>query len=364
MRKLLKIVTGIALAMVWGVSAVQFIAPGGVAGVTSSIASRLGGTEYVELADESVPLSGPSTDGPAQNGWLQVREGILTNAAGEPFQLQGMSSHGLAWFPQYTQSAAIATTKSFGANLFRVAMYVDDTPGNYTTDAADQESNTNAMITAIDNALALDMYVIADWHIMEDGNPMNRVECAVAFFDALSAKYADEPGVLYEICNEPNGEGTWEVISAYADEVIPVIRANAPEALILVGTPEYSSDLMSPLREPLAHDNIMYAYHYYSNAADKSYDAVLEDAREASLPVFVTEWGMGSGETPASEQEQQRAAEFLAYLQEHGISWANWSLCNKNESFSAILPNVFRVSGWTDEDLTASGKLVFGALRQ
>lgn len=363
MRKFFKAATGTALALVWGVAAVQFFMPGGIASVSSSVTTMLGGAAQIQLADDPIPLAAPSADGYAQNGWLQVREGRLTNAAGEPFQLRGMSSHGLAWFPEYTGISAIATTKSYGANLFRIAMYVDDAPGNYTTDARDQQANTSAMTAAVDNALSLDMYAIVDWHVLEDGNPLNRVDSAVAFFDAMSAKYADAPGVLYEICNEPNGGTSWEDIYAYAERVIPVIRANAPDALILVGTPEYSSDLLSAMAKPLPYDNVMYAYHYYSSMAPEAYEGVLEAARDAQFPVFVTEWGVGGGNVPVTAEEVQRASDFLLYLQDHTLSWANWSLCNKDESFSALQPSVSSLGSWTEDDLTDSGKLVFDALK-
>lgn len=358
MTRFLKGIVGVALALVWGLSAVQFLVPGGVNAVITGLARPA----EIEILDENIPLAGPSADGRTENGWLQVKDGVLANEAGEPFQLRGMSSHGIAWFPQYTSTAAIATTKSHGANLFRVAMYVDNEPGNYTTNVKDQQTNTDAMITAIENALKLDMYVIADWHIMEEGNPMSRVEDAVQFFDELSARYAEEPGVIYEICNEPNDGATWADITAYADQVIPAIQANAPNALILVGTPEYASDLMAAVREPLPYENIMYTYHYYTSTTDKSYRVVIKQALDDKIPVFVSEWGMGGGDLPVTEDVEQKTAEFLAFIEENQLSWANWSLSNKDESYSALRPKVSALSGWTDEDLTASGKLVFNAL--
>lgn len=359
MRRYLRAIAVTALALVWGVSAIQLLVPGGVGAVIGGI----GGGVQIEIMDESIPLAGPQGKGRTENGWLKVQGGRLLNEAGAPFQLKGISSHGIGWFPQYTGAASIATVKTYGANVFRVAMYVDDEPGNYTTDEKDMHTNTEAMCAAIDNALALNMYVIADWHILEDGNPLNRVDQAVAFFSALSAKYAGDPGVIYEICNEPNGSATWEDIRAYADEVIPAIRANAPDALIIVGTPEYASSLQPAVQSPLPYENVMYAYHYYSHIPDEVYQAELGAALEAGLPVFISEWGVGSGDTTVTEEQARRAAAFLQYAQAKNLSWVNWALCNKDESFSAILPTVATPGGWTEEELTTSGKLVFSALK-
>ena len=70
-----------------------------------------------------------------------------------------------------------------------------------------------------------DMYVIIDWHILSDNNPMTYKEEAKDFFDTVSKKYKDSPNVIYEICNEPNGNTNWNNdIKPYADEIIKVIR--------------------------------------------------------------------------------------------------------------------------------------------
>lgn len=58
-------------------------------------------------------------------------------------------------------------------------------------------------------ATDLGMYVIIDWHILHDTNPLDHEDEAIAFFDEMSAKYADYDNVLFEICNEPNGSTSW-----------------------------------------------------------------------------------------------------------------------------------------------------------
>ena len=65
------------------------------------------------------------------------------------------------------------------------------------------------VIEIIDNCIELDLYVVVDWHILSDGNPNKHVEDAELFFDEISKKYKDKPNVIYEICNEPNGNNTY-----------------------------------------------------------------------------------------------------------------------------------------------------------
>jgi len=213
----------------------------------------------------------------------------------------------------------------------------------------------------IRNALAADMYVVADWHLLEDENPLSLIDKAIPFFDELSQLYADEPGVIYEICNEPNGSTTWEDIKAYANMVIPVIRKNAPDAIIIVGTPEYSGALQDAVADPLSYHNIMYSYHYYSGLSGDSFYAMLDMAKEHGLPVFISEWGICT-DPSSGQMDYENAKAFIEYMEQNQLSWANWSLTNKAEDYSAIRPEVTKTSGWTEEDLTEGGRLIFAAL--
>lgn len=365
MQKILSMLVGSVLFLAWGCLIMYIVAPDQLSSIAHGHTSILtkGNDMLYTIGDGDVPLASPSSSsGVNYNGRLQVVGGKLQNHKGEALQLRGMSSHGLAWFPEYTSAESIQTTKQYGANLFRIAMYADDTPGNYTRDEKDQQDNKEALYAAIENALMLDMYTIVDWHILEEGNPLNLLDCAIPFFDELSKKYADNPGLIYEICNEPNGDTTWDDIYEYASQIIPVIRANSPDAIILVGTPSYSSDLASAMARPLPFDNILYVYHYYTGNQGNGFYAALNPAMEAGFPVFISEWGFGTENEPHNLMEDAGKA-FIAYMKEHGLSWANWSLCNKDESFSAILPNVTKTSGWTMEDLTIGGQIVFEALK-
>jgi len=302
-----------------------------------------------------------NSNGVQLHGMLYV-EGIrLVNQWGETVQLRGMSSHGLQWYPEYTNYKAMVTTKEYGANLFRAAMYADSSFNGYSQDEEWAAYNKRMMYNTIENALAADLYVIADWHLLEDENPLFLIDMAIPFFDELSHYYADEPRVLYEICNEPNGSATWEDVKTYADVVIPVIRNNAPEAIIIVGTPEYSGALQDAIEDPLIYPNIMYSYHYYTGLSGSSFYESLDMAKVHGLPVFITEWGISTNPS-TGQMDYENAKDFIAYTKENQLSWANWSLSNKAEDYSAIRPEVIKTSGWTEEDLTEGGKIVFTAL--
>lgn len=328
-----------------------------------AIISRALGYSSAPVPTQSSPTAVPvSADairggGAVQNGNLQVIGTQLCNKDGQPIQLRGMSSHGLHWFEKYTSRASIATTAAFGANLFRVAMYTAE--GGYIS----QPDNVkNMLIKAVDNAVTEDMYVIIDWHILSDGNPMTYVEQSKAFFAEISQRYASTPNIIYEICNEPNGNVNWENdIKPYAEAVIPVIRANSPDSIILVGSGTWSQDIDKPADNPLAFDNIMYTCHFYAGTHGQWLRDRIDYALSKGAPIFISEWGTsaadGNGGVFLTEAQQ-----WLVFLNERGISWANWSLCDKGES-SAALKSGTSPDGWSENELTESGRFVFSNLK-
>ena len=157
---------------------------------------------------------------------------------------------GLAWFPDYVNKDAFKSIRDdWGANLIRLAMYTAEN-GGYC-EGGDQAKLKSLVDDGVDYATELGMYVIIDWHILHDTNPQDNQDEAIAFFDEMSAKYADYDNVLFEICNEPNGSTTWADIKEYAEAVIPVIRANDKDAIIIVGTPTWSQDVDMAADDPI-----------------------------------------------------------------------------------------------------------------
>lgn len=317
-------------------------------------------TELEDLKEEKIVST---------HGQLSVNGAQLVDQNGEVIQLKGFSTHGLTWYPRYINANAMATTKEYGANVIRLAMYTEQNESY----AYEPEQNLTYLYMGVENALSQDMYVIVDWHVLREESPLVYADQAAEFFEEISARYGNEPGIIYEICNEPNGDATWEDVVTYANRIIPIIRKNAPDAVILVGTPNYSSDLSAPMQEPLAYDNIMYVYHSYVDVSvwEEVDLYALKAAVDAELPVFVSEWGISYGDlddtniTSSTDDSLNfdRARTFIYYMKENNISWCGWSLSNKAESYSAILKDCDKLSGWLDaEDMTPSGRLMVWGL--
>lgn len=295
----------------------------------------------------------PVCGGVSENGWLQVIGTQLCNEKGAPVILRGMSSHGIQWYGRFANAYSIGKTGQLGANVFRVAMYTGE--GGYLSDPAGMKSK---VIAAVDAAIAQDMYVIIDWHILSDGNPQTHREEAKAFFAEMAQRYRNSPAVLYEICNEPNGNVSWEgEIKPYEEELVAVIRAHSPRAVILLGSGTWSQDLHLAARSPLEGENLMYTLHFYAGTHGQALRDRIDDALAAGLPVFVSEWGVSQADGGGGVFTESTET-WLGFLEERGVSWCNWSLCDKSESSAALQPGTSPTT-WEESDLSPSGQLVF-----
>ena len=61
---------------------------------------------------------------------------------------------------------------------------------------------------------------------------------------------------------------------------------------------------------------------------------------------------------------KRQSEEWFKLLEKYGISHCNWSLSNKAETASAINSWCGKTSGWTPDDLTESGRLIYNHFRK
>lgn len=291
----------------------------------------------------------------SQHGQLSVKNGQLVDKSGKGYQLRGMSTHGLTWFPEFVNESAFKTLRDdWNTNVVRLAMYVDEW-GNGQCYMGNKSGSLELLEKGVDICVKLDMYVIIDWHVLNPGDPSKYTNEAKSFFETVSKRYAKYPNVIYEICNEPNGGASWSGnIKPYAEKIIPVIRKNAPNSVIIVGTPTWSQEIDKPLSDPLSYKNVMYAFHFYA-ATHAGLRSNVENCVAQGLPVFVSEFGTcdasGGGANDFNETQK-----WLSYFDKQGISYCNWSICNKDETCSVLRPGTSANGNWSESDLTENGK--------
>lgn len=291
-----------------------------------------------------------------QHGALHVENGKLTDENGNTVQLYGMSTHGIAWFPQYINYDSFRTLRDdWNTNCIRLAMYTAEY-GGYCA-CGDKEQLKQLVRDGVSYATELGMYVIVDWHILSDCDPNQNKDEAIAFFREMVEAFADNDNVLYEICNEPNGGTSWDSIKSYAEEVIPVIRAQKPDAVILVGTPTWSQEIDKAAASPLDDSNVMYTLHFYAGTHKDDLRNRLETCVQNGLPVFVSEFGMCDASGNGAN-DFVSTTKWLDLLNKYQISFCCWNLANKDESSSVFKASSTALSDWTDDDFNESGRWI------
>lgn len=236
-------------------------------------------------------------------------------------------------------------------NTIRIALYSNPADGY----SADWYQTVEKGVKA---ATKLGMYVILDWHILNDGNPKTYQKEALRFFTVFSKKYGGQNNILYEICNEPNGDVMWERdIRPYANKVIRRIRQYDPDNVIIVGTPTWSQDVDAAAQKPLSGKNIVYALHFYAATHTEYLWQKLIAARKAGLPVLVSEFSICEASGTGAVNKKS-ARKWMKLLKKYKIGHVAWNISNKAETSALLRTNCKKTGNFTKKDLSKTGKWI------
>lgn len=284
-------------------------------------------------------------------GRLKVSGKNIVSENGKKVQLKGASTHGIAWFPQYVNKSCFQSFKKMGVNTIRLALYSD--PG-----AGYSKSLYQKVDEGIRYATELGMYVILDWHILNDGNPKTHQKEALRFFTRYAKKYGKQKNILYEICNEPNGDVTWKRdIKPYANKVIKRIRKYDKKNIVVVGTPTWSQDVDLVAESPLKQKNVVYALHFYAATHTDFLRDKVRKAYEAGLPMLVSEFSIcdasGNGGI-----DKKSATKWMNLLKKYKIGYVAWNISNKDETSALIQSSCQKTGKIKQNNLSKSGKWI------
>ena len=286
---------------------------------------------------------------------LVVNGTQLMNTRGDTVVLHGVSYGWHQFWPRfYNASSAQWLVRDWGAQVLRASMGVE-LEGAYLDNP---ELGLKCVQTIVDAAIAENVYVIIDWH-----SHGIRTEEAKAFFTQMATRYKGVPNVIYEIFNEPV-EDSWEQVKAYSEEVIRAIRAVEPDAVILVGCPHWDQDIHLEADNPIAgQKNLMYTLHFYAATHGQWLRDRADYALGKGLPIFVSECaGMeASGDGPINPEEW---AKWVDWMDRRSISWAAWSISDKDETCSMLLPKASSEGRWQEDDVKEWGHMVRAELKK
>ncbi len=288
-------------------------------------------------------------------GQLQVKGAQLCDQRGNAVILRGVS---LGWhnlWPRFYNKKIVQTLKNdWHCSVIRAAMGLEIEDCYLENPSYAMQ----CMTPVIESAIKQNVYVIIDWH-----SHHLRTQEAKQFFGKMARKYGKYPHVIYEIYNEPV-EDTWADLKKYASEVIGEIRKYDPDNIILVGNPHWDQDIHLVAESPLTgFDNIMYTVHFYAATHGDHLRQRTEDAVKRGIPVFISESGAteasGDGKIDPESEEQ-----WIGMCERLGLSWICWSISDKNESCSMLLPRASATGPWADDVIKEYGKLTKRLLLQ
>jgi len=316
------------------------------------------------------------------HGRLKVEEGkIIGSTDNQPVQLAGMSLFWSLWEGEkyYNRKVVNWLVKDWNITVIRACLGIGQ--GAYEGDPNSTNPQYSMIKTIVDAAIANGIYVIVDFH-SHDANL--EVEAAKKFFSDFSKEYADVPNIIWEIWNEPNTENgsgivfpdsseypnpnqwdNWDDIKQYASEIIPIIRANSNN-VIVVGTPYWSQFVDMAAADPLDYQNIAYTLHFYAGQEDHQAPlrARAQKALDLGVALFATEFGTTISDGGSDGMvDSVETTIWLDWADSNFISWANWSIVDKGEASAALISGAADTGGWADDNLSVSGKWIRARLK-
>jgi endoglucanase len=289
-----------------------------------------------------------------KHGRLSVQGNKIVDKTGAPLRLRGMSLFWSQWQGQYWNANAVKWLKNdWHVTVIRAAMGIEQ--GGYLENSWAEKARMEAVVDA---CIAAGIYVVIDWH---DHHAEQHTEQAKGFFSEMARKYGGYPNVLFELYNEPVHQSWSGTIKPYYEAVIPVIRQHTNNIIIL-GTRLWSQEVDEASRDRVWGDNLAYTVHFYANTHRQSLRNKVSAALANGVAIFATEWGTcdASGDGTLDLGETQAWLNFFA---QHHISDANWAVSDKSEACSALRPGSSGNGGWSESQLTDSGRFVRASIR-
>jgi aryl-phospho-beta-D-glucosidase BglC (GH1 family) len=333
---------------------------------------------------------------------LSVNGNRLVNPLGTAITLVGVNTPGMEWtdnpasgkgidgisgpFGSPTKQTLSIIANQWGANLIRLPLHMrlnpeflqnsSALPARYEQCGQKEAWNPESKIflqyldevdRVVKDANSLNMYVLLDLHracardpqpnFITDYDPKD-YDHAIEFWQILAEKYKGNPGVLFDLYNEPVGNSPSEqFIKDWFSKASAAVHTIDADRIVGVGGFDYAYDLRSiiPLKDTTGSKNIIYLTHPYGPGikgdrwGPKAWDDRFGYASD-SYVIMATEWG-GSD----NDQELKYGTALLQYLDQKQIGFTAWGWHTAN-SFPPL------IADWNGTP-TKFGKLVMCAIK-
>ena len=260
---------------------------------------------------------------------LKVVGNHLSLPNGDPVTLRGVSLCSLEWHKPLKQIEQV--TKSplkWNVNVLRLPVQVVE----WRRDGAENYVK-NYLDPAVQLCKKNDVYCVIDWHEIAHWNDKKVHTELEEFWKIVAPRYAADKNILYEIFNEPTepsarNKENWLAWRDLMQGWVDMIRRDAPNTVLLVGSPHWSQMPSFAVDDPVAGKNLVYTMHLYPNWKHVQWDELFGEAA-AHIPIFISEWGWSNSKDAwwgiKGDRESYGNA-FKAYVDARpNVSWTAWS---------------------------------------
>jgi len=232
---------------------------------------------------------------------------------------------------------------------------------------------TEVIRPAVDLLRARDVYALVDFHLIrpytqaatETYNEENDETLAPiddvmrTFWSRVAPEFADDEHVIYELFNEPtqpamygDDAGAFQTWRDAAQPWVDLVREEAPETPIVIGSPRWTSVTHMAPEYPFEGENLIYAAHIYpDNGAPSEFDQWYGEPA-ADVPVVVTEFGWdpagGSVDQGTTSGWGQPFREWVEGYD--NVGWVSWCFDDSWEPTFFDSPDSGANEPWTLKD--------------
>lgn len=292
---------------------------------------------------------------PNSNGLSVVGKDIIR--WGAPYRLRGVSLMSTIWEDGVAMVNTLAAD-NLNVNCVRIPFHLNDGSGNGYLQATDKEAYyLTKMKPTIDAVMAKGWHCIIDYHAILNWDKESDLDNMLAFWTHIASKYANEPRVLFEMFNEPISPSgnpitlaTWTAYRDRMQTVVDCIRSVAPNNIIIIGSPSWSTRINFAPQALFVGTNLVYSYHLYPNQGVTGLAAFLASQIPSNLPVIMTEFGFSEvitdGVTNLSVNPNYPADVKAWFLANPHVSWTAWSYGASPTSLSLLAPSGATMKTW------------------
>jgi endoglucanase len=268
--------------------------------------------------------------------WLHVEGNQIEDPAGNPVILRGVAfadlgevslqEDGVAKMMDRVTNPADGQSCSPSWETRVVRLAVSPPDGGVITPIQYRPGGTyydNVLRPAVDNARQRGLYVIIDWHYIDDTS-LHR-QTTTDFWTDIAPRFANDTNVLFELYNEPINNGSWTNLRPDMQAWTDIVRAAAPNNLILIGTPSWCQIVGTAAANPISGANLVYVAHMYpQHWAQPSLRNQIASAA-ALVPVMITEWGFQQGGNAIINGTiTSYGNPFMQFVEQQRVSWTGW----------------------------------------